>query len=303
MSTRRESVIRVDLSNPGQFFACCGVLELAGRVWPGTEGYFSFGDGAFRLSSERADFDPELLIRRLGECTISGLSDDEKEERERLEEECRRLKKAKKKLSPEDEARRKELGTRARKGAVDLGSPFHVVLNWWQADDGEATPKTWAGLQEIHKVARAAQDALTDIADIEHALDFGSVLRMPREYRRKEPDRNKTVEPFYFDARRFASALNTGWSLDAQEAECIAYPAVELLSLTGLQRFRPRSSPDRWLFEYCAWGIPLTSGIAAVVANGCVRTSPLKTFRFRLRFRDDQKRYKAFGFADDVGGN
>ena len=26
--------IPVDLSNPGQFFACCGLLELADRIWP-----------------------------------------------------------------------------------------------------------------------------------------------------------------------------------------------------------------------------------------------------------------------------
>ena len=32
--------IPVDLSNPGQFFACCGLLELADRLWPGAEGWF-----------------------------------------------------------------------------------------------------------------------------------------------------------------------------------------------------------------------------------------------------------------------
>jgi len=32
--------IPVDLTNPGQFFACCGLLELADRLWPGAEGWF-----------------------------------------------------------------------------------------------------------------------------------------------------------------------------------------------------------------------------------------------------------------------
>lgn len=27
--------INVDLTNPGQFFACCGLLELADRLWGG----------------------------------------------------------------------------------------------------------------------------------------------------------------------------------------------------------------------------------------------------------------------------
>src|SRR5580704_15925480 len=32
--------IDVDLRNPGQFFACCGILELAAQLWPGSEGWF-----------------------------------------------------------------------------------------------------------------------------------------------------------------------------------------------------------------------------------------------------------------------
>jgi CRISPR-associated protein Csb3 len=32
--------IRVDVTNPGQFFACCGLLELAARIRPGAAGCF-----------------------------------------------------------------------------------------------------------------------------------------------------------------------------------------------------------------------------------------------------------------------
>ena len=38
MNTLEPTIrIRVDLSNPGQFFACCGLFELADRLWPGIE--------------------------------------------------------------------------------------------------------------------------------------------------------------------------------------------------------------------------------------------------------------------------
>lgn len=40
--------IGVDLTNPGQFFGCCGLFELASRLWPGTTGRFD--GGAFELS-------------------------------------------------------------------------------------------------------------------------------------------------------------------------------------------------------------------------------------------------------------
>ena len=38
-----EFSVAVDPTNPGQFFACCGLLELADRLWPGAEGWFADG--------------------------------------------------------------------------------------------------------------------------------------------------------------------------------------------------------------------------------------------------------------------
>ena len=41
MSQINEPIrVRVDPTNPGQFFACCGLLELADRLWDGAEGWF-----------------------------------------------------------------------------------------------------------------------------------------------------------------------------------------------------------------------------------------------------------------------
>src|SRR5260370_14113094 len=45
------STIRVlfQPTNPGQFFACCGLLEMADRLWGGVEGWFN--SDAFCLRS------------------------------------------------------------------------------------------------------------------------------------------------------------------------------------------------------------------------------------------------------------
>lgn len=41
MTQPRSNInVNVDVTNPGQFFACCGLLELADRLWPGAEGWF-----------------------------------------------------------------------------------------------------------------------------------------------------------------------------------------------------------------------------------------------------------------------
>lgn len=296
--------INVDVTNPGQFFACCGLLELAHRLWLGVEGMFEEGGEIFTVYSPN---DPSVslqqLVQGMIQCKISGLTATEQQEREALEAEKNQLKKENKQLSEEKEKRRKELGTMARAGAISLGDPFGLDLNWWQTSDEEVnTPKTWAGLQEIHKVARAAQDTFARIDDLRELFNHRAVLRMPKEYAKNANDQKKAVEPFYFDARRFAHALDIGFSLDVQGAETIVHPAVELLALIGLQRFRPGGSDRKWEFAYTAWSTPLSAPVAAAVASGAVSIDSQRRYRFRLLFRDDQRRYKAFSHATQIGG-
>jgi CRISPR-associated protein Csb3 len=297
--------INVDVVNPGQAIACCGVLELAHRLWPGAEG--SFEDTQFLVAIPERSDDNALnrLVTGLASCEISGLSKEERDERERLEKESRELKKSGAKLPPDKERRRGELGERARAGRVRIGPPFDLALDWWRTGDDEASPKTWAGLQELHRIARAAQDALPreGDTDLTALLEFHQVLRQPQEYRKERSD-SQAVEPFYFDARRFAHRLDVGFSIDALELETAAYPAVEILSLIGLQRFRPAAAPDqRRSFDYWIWRAPLPVAVAAAVFSGVAPIPHRQGYRFPLRFRDDQKRYKAFGFATPMGGD
>jgi hypothetical protein len=326
---RPSFAVNVDVTNPGQFFACCGLLELANRLWPGAEGAFDESGTVFKVfchSTPAADL--QRLMEVVTNCEISGLTKDEREERAALDAERNRLKREGKPFSAEKEKRRKELGAMARAGAISLRwapsvrlagispetmecmgetspeKPFSLDLNWWQtSDDDVNTPKTWAGLQEIHKVARAAQDAFGKIEDLSELFNHSCILRMPKEYSKSASDQKKSVEPFYFDARRFAHALDVGFSLDVQSAETVAHPAVELLALIGLQRFRPGASKQKWGFEYTAWAKPLSAPVATAVVSGAVPVQPQQRYRFRLLFRDDQRRYKAFSYATRIGGS
>lgn len=301
---RSSFAVNTDVTNPGQFFACCGLLELAHCLWPGAEGVFAEENREFQISCPSdSSVSLQRLIEVMMECEISGLTEDERKERAVLDAEKSRLKKEGKPLPAEKETRRKELGTMARAGAISLREPFSLDLNWWQtSDDDVNTPKTWAGLQEIHKVARAAQDTFKEIEDLSELFNHGCVLRIPKEYSKKAADQKKDVEPFYFDARRFAHPLDVGFSLDKQNAETVAHPAVELLALIGLQRFRPSASTEKWEFEYATWFKPLSAPVAAAVVSGSVPVHPQQRYHFRLLFRDDQRRYKAFSYATPIGG-
>jgi len=282
-----QITVEVDVTNPGQFFACCGLLELASRLWTGVEGYFHHSRPDFRIFGDRdAPVKLETLVAKLRECHISGLSDAEQKERESLDAESR----SGQELPPGKEDRRKLLGNKARKGEIQIGTPFQFGLNWWQDSDDSTSPKTWAGQQEMSKIASASQNAIPTSIDAA-LLNHGDVLRAEK----------KKVEPFYFDARRFTNALDTGFSLDVQNVETIAHPAVELLCLIGLQRFRPMASTHKWNFEYQTWTHPLGAPVAGAVASCAVRVSGSRRYRFAFNFRDARKRYKAFGFAVQIG--
>ncbi|MCS7304254.1 MAG: type I-U CRISPR-associated protein Cas8c [Thermoguttaceae bacterium] len=304
MNTLKPSFsVQVDVTNPGQFFACCGLLELASRLWPGCEGWFDSQNPYFHVWSEDSSATLERIIHFLSTCEISGLTEEQRKEREALEAEKRRLKKEGYELPDAQEARRKMLGEMAREGSLFIGTPFHLRLDWWQGKDEDPnTPKTWAGRQELHKVARSAQDAISHIPDLCQLFDYCCVLYLPQEYRKRKSDQSKSVEPFYFDARRFAHALDVGFSLDVQEFDTLAYPAVELLCLIGLQRFRPAPPKMQWQFAYSVWFSPVSAPIAAAIVSGAVPVYPVDRYCFSLVFRDDQRRYKAFDFATLLGG-
>lgn len=254
----RISVL-ADVTNPGHFFACCGLLELAHRKWPGVQGWFKRDTPTFEMvaggPSERLDD----LIESLGMCEISGTGEDN----------------------------------------LQIGEPFSLLLNWWQTVEGDKLKplKTWAGQQKHDKIVLAAQQALRakSIADTTELLNFSDVLRDPEKL-------SKKIEPFFFDARRFTNALDAGFSIDTQKLETPAYPAVELLSLIGLQRFRPiPSSTSKWSFEYSTWPVPLDATVAAAVASCVVSIRDTQQYRFSLGFRDSKKRYKSFRFAVQIG--
>jgi len=269
--SRPSLSIIVDVTNPGQFFACCGLLELAHRLWPGAGGWFE--NGQFMICAECGGITLRQVSEWLQNCEL--IPDDPK-------------------------ADDKTCPLRLRQHAVDDdGGSLAMRLDWWLDDTGVGgLLKTWAGQQRVKVIARAMlHSAIADGHADKGWLDRGRTASLP-----ELP--GKVVEPFYFDARRFAHALDTGFSLDVQGVETVAHPAVELLCLIGLQRFRPRqSSESKWAFEYWTWPQPLSAPVAAAVACGAANMPGRKGYRFSLRFRDDQKRYKAFDFAIPIGGD
>lgn len=243
--------IDVDLTNPGQFFGCCGVFELAHRMWPGATAYFE--DAQFLISEGEL----KELVERVSKAPLISLMESDRS------------------ASP-----------------MQLGGPFGLRLDWWKAGAGDASLKPWAGTMLASRIALAMQLDLLRTLD-SGFFDDGHVVIGSDD---------KKVEPYYFDARRGASALplDVGFSSDALAMETVAFPAAEFFTLIGLQRFRPKTLRPR-VFRYRAWRMSLPVTLAALVAADMLSGGgPL--FQFENAFRTDQRKHKAFSPAIPVNG-
>jgi CRISPR-associated protein Csb3 len=263
--------VAVDPTNPGQFFACCGLLELADRLWPGTEGWFAEGGREFKIACDG---------------TLADLLDEVQKAELTLE-------------GPEDAAGKKDIYS----GPGLLAGQFHLTLDWWldggydSADPARGSRlKPWAGTMESVGIARAMQLALVDPQVAADPFNFTLVVR-------NADDPKKKKEPFHFDSRRGANALplDIGFVQDALGIHTLAHPAVEFFAWVGLQRCRPRPTETPRVFDYFTWATPCSPAVLPLAVCGLLCAPQSRGYRFENAFRTGQKKHKAFNPATPLG--
>jgi len=113
--------IRVDTANPGQFFACCGLLELASRLSPEARGFF--GPATFSVTDSPSI---ESLVRSICGAKLIRLD-----------------------------------GQDLTASPILISPPFNLRLDWWKsADRADTNLKVWAGSMDSFRIARAMQNAM-----------------------------------------------------------------------------------------------------------------------------------------------
>lgn len=280
--TNPEPTIRivVDVTNPGQFFACCGLLELADRLWPGAEGWFS--EQEFCLSGTGTL--PELLAK-LSSITVGNTMSAG--DRARLEE-LSAMKGSERSKHPELEAEKKALEKRRREDPIVLTwksgvQEIQLRLDWFLDDSaGGSRFKTWAGQQSVLDIATSMKQA-------HDGIDWD-------ENRAAECLRIATYNcglPFNFDSDLGGqgAALDLGFSFDplagsaATRIQTGARPTLEWLAFVGLQRCRPIEVRGENRFIYQAWGQSLPVGLSGCAACGHISIPHSRQLEFRLLYR------------------
>lgn len=261
--------VNVDPTNPGQFFACCGLLELADRLWPGAEGYF--GDRTFHIEC------------RGSMCSLlSMLVMDPPEEMTELDNGLS----VKPLIAP-------------LRFSFDGGATCALTLDAWMTvrrDKGEAVAVAnppwnfWSGQQTSLSIWRDLRLTLA-----------GQLRSLTTEQKENLFTCRVLLSGRYgFDPGAAWNALDVGFSPNEQKLEVASSAAVELLAAVGIQRFRPTMSSDRQSFVYSTWGQPLSPSVAAAAASGSLTVKPCRQFRGQVVSRGS---YAALGQSTPLLGD
>ncbi len=273
--------VAVDVTNPGQFFACCGLLELADRLWPGARGWFERREFCILTDDESRHLNNLLDAARNMWFDVGDDTEDEDEDDGKPQVEPILL------YWSEDDMKEEKRPA--------------IQLDWWS----DRSIKPWAGSMKERVILRAMLTAI----DPQHGDPFNDLRRvqyqppkLTKSGKRKKPQKK---EPFYFDPRRGNKAhpLDCGFSPDTHNMEADCCPAVEALCFIGLQRARPASTSRANRSRYTVWprlspvdpGLPVS--IVGPVVSGIVRVADSTTYVFDNYFRTDQRKHKTFSQA------
>ena len=256
-----DIALNVDLRNPGQYFACCGILELASRLWPGSEAWFAKDSAraVFHVATRNGHNDPlAAIVHEL--CAAQPLV----------------------MLAADHEAQ-----TQADRKPVVI-VPFQLRLDWWLDPYGSGDKselKIWAGQQTPERNINSLCDAWREIVKTAANRIKGTCLfslRWPVTGR------------FGFDPAASWEAIDVGFSPDEQQVPVQTAPATEILAAIGLQRCRPGliERRRRW-FAYHPWADPLEIAVAPAGVVGVAGT--LGAYEFPVVMRNSQ--YGSFGWA------
>ena len=154
--------VHVDPANPGQFFACCGLLELADRMWGGAEGWFDSEGHKFLLRCTEAG--KHVAAATLGMNIVQCLVKNTMTECQiKRRNEILSMPKRGRVESENIEAEKKTLDSLWREAPIVLPEPFDLRVDWFvDARAGGATFKTWAGQQSVYQILVSIQSALRD---------------------------------------------------------------------------------------------------------------------------------------------
>jgi CRISPR-associated protein Csb3 len=293
-----ESRFPVDPANPGEVFACLGMLEIAEVLWPGSAGGFlwSRGEGsAFILCCPGEGQDPVEGVLQFvveAECCRCAPPGHVPSAAARTSRRGRTgggeaLPLCVRDTFPAPE----EAAVDPKTLPVELArGDARFLLSCWCDGSSREPFKLFAGQQQAPVIVRQMRDLVRDL------------WRAQREQLLRQP--LSLCVPlgggsFKLDARKAWTAMDAGYSPDAHGDSVAASPVVELLGVAGLENARPQPV-DRaaQVFRYGVWAGPAEAPLARAALAGLPVGPRRRLFRYTLQ-RSGQN--KVVPFAEEDG--
>lgn len=293
-----ESTIPVDLSNPGQVFACLGLLEAADLLLGGAVGGFvgSVGTDTFFSLSANGEEDPlRASVAFLADPAVdvkavsptdwwpTGLPRESEDPKE-----ARRIEKARRDVGEHVDSdvfpcRSPATGT-AMPVRLTAKNGNHVTIQHW-ADGSSRSPfKLYSGNRSALDIMRAMIQGTQDTYGVTRLWESRRDEMIKRPFDVLTPMKGS----FNFDPRGGWTALDAGYSLDSQEHPIAASPVVEVFAAWGMENARPRDRGTRKV-GYAVWGIPLPVILARAALAGDISVEPTRWFEFTLALSGKNK--------------
>ena len=281
-----ESVIPVDLRNPGQVFACLGLMELADALVGDVQGAFDFGTNSrtweYWMSSQGANDPVDVVLEFLAASKPRAVAPSGWQPKKKP-----KSRKGIEKLKKEISMQRQSLTYPCPRPETSAAMPIELIgkcgnsfaLSHY-ADGSKRNPfKLYAGNRSALGIA---ESMLQSVADIWHTQRC-ELTKRPFDL--LSPMRGS----FNLDPRGAWTAIDVGYSPDSQRHMVEASPVVEMLAACGLENARPMEYDTRRI-RYAVWGAPLPLMLARVaIAAEAIPGISMKRFRFDLALSGKNK--------------
>lgn len=260
--------IPVDLFNPGQVFACLGLLEVAHIVLGGAEGGFEWADtaGTFHIGSVGGSHPVHTAVGFVVAADVRW-------------------------ISPRDDLRERDGGeTETRTGIADSADPkspdLPAVLRGTFDDVRRDVPiGYWAdGSSRFSTTFKKSTNGASSHIRVRNALH--AIRAMNIDLVAEDPFNQsaRTESLFRLDPRGTVDPIHGGFSPDMLrkgnlDIRVATYPVCELFAVIGLQHGRPERL-DSQHFAYHAWGqsVPLPPPLARAAIGAGLGLSETRRF-------------------------
>lgn len=322
-----EAHIPVDLTNPGQVFACLGFLEAADVLLGDAEGGFDWQQPSavcFRLraAGDRNPFEvvleflagaiahpikPVGYVPKKPEKGDAEDGEEESEEESEEEGEDELLEGNEPSFSAINAANFSQVFP-ARSGEttslpIRLQHPEFgdVVLSHW-ADGARESFKLYAGNRTAEKIANAMLRGTREKpkkdkkTQQQHTIGDLKTMGVSQLFAQDKTKLIKTpfdvLTPlsgsFNFDPRGGWTAIDAGYSPNKQKHRVQASPVVQILAAWGLEHARPVESDVRQV-RYAVWSDMLQPMLGRIALQGSPTSFELQHFHFELALNGKNK--------------